>query len=83
MSPHLITSHMMCAGGVKGKDACQGDSGGPLMGVHPDTGRVYLAGIVSWGIGCGQHGRYGVYTRASLYKTWMENIAGIGPANEK
>ena len=26
-----MTSDMLCAGGVPGRDACQGDSGGPLM----------------------------------------------------
>ena len=49
-----VTDTMLCAGGVRGQDACQGDSGGPLMGADPDTDRVYLAGVVSFGkSGCG------------------------------
>ncbi|WP_277440456.1 serine protease [Streptomyces sp. SPB162] len=51
---------MLCAGEPQGgRDACQGDSGGPLV-----VGGE-LVGLVSWGTGCAEAGRPGVYTRIS------------------
>ena len=55
----------MCAGGEDGKDACKGDGGGPLV---CDLGGVWnLAGIVSWGIGCGQRDVPGVYVKVIIF----------------
>ena len=59
----------ICAGEA-GKDSCQGDSGGPLA----CEGK--LCGVVSWGIGCGYPGYYGVYTEVSYFIDWItENAA--------
>ena len=68
-----LTDNQLCAGGVKGQDACQGDSGGPLMGLEPASDKIYLAGVVSWGIGCGREGLYGVYTKVSNYRDWIDD----------
>lgn len=72
----------ICAGeDVNGKDACQGDSGGPLL--WDDNGIYKLAGVVSWGQGCGQAGAYGGFTEVAEYLNWISdrinNITITGP----
>lgn len=64
----IVTQHMFCAGELRNgqKDSCQGDSGGPVVqGGH-------LVGIVSWGYGCGDPTKPGVYTRVGTYNTWIK-----------
>lgn len=69
--PHKIDNSMLCAGlDEGGVDTCQGDSGGPL--VCEFNGTWYLEGITSWGYGCAQANRYGVYAKVRTLKSWLE-----------
>ncbi|MPC13167.1 Serine proteinase stubble [Portunus trituberculatus] len=65
----------LCAGGEAGKDACEGDGGSPLACFKStDPSKYYQAGVVSWGIGCGQAGLPGVYADVSKAVPWINTI---------
>jgi len=69
-----IPKIFICAGTSSGgQDSCEGDSGGPLV-VQGKDGRWQLAGIISWGIGCGDRNRPGVYTRISEFRSWINQV---------
>lgn len=76
----------VCAGGRLGADTCDGDGGSPLVcpltvaatttksGVAVDgveSVRYYQAGIVSWGIGCGEE-RPAVYVNVAAFRNWID-----------
>ncbi len=78
-----VDSTVICAGLESGgADACDGDSGGPL--VVPNGNNWALAGVISWGDGCGLPGGYGVYTRVASYDTWIQGyLSGETPLPEQ
>lgn len=77
MSGFKIVDSYICAGyRVGGQDACQGDSGGPLMRLDKFQ-CPHLVGVVSWGDGCAQPDKPGVYIRVSSYKDWIETNTGL------
>ena len=70
-----ISDLKICAGYDEGKiDSCQGDSGGPL--VCPLKGKAYLAGVVSYGIGCARPGLPGVYANVKALLDFIEDTKG-------
>jgi secreted trypsin-like serine protease/predicted TIM-barrel fold metal-dependent hydrolase len=70
-----IKADMFCAGELTGGlDTCQGDSGGPAT-VTSGSGRM-LVGLTSWGDGCGNARKFGVYSRVSAHLKWIRQRLG-------
>ncbi|XP_028719423.1 coagulation factor XII [Peromyscus leucopus] len=73
MHGDAILPGMLCAGFMEGgTDACQGDSGGPLVCEEGDgEHQLTLRGVISWGSGCGDRNKPGVYTDVANYLAWI------------
>lgn len=69
----VLHPSFLCAGGVSGKDTCRGDGGSPLVCPIPGSPTYYYqAGIVAWGIGCGENGIPGVYGNVAFMRDWID-----------
>ncbi|KAH8249097.1 hypothetical protein KR032_005835 [Drosophila birchii] len=79
----LLHDSFICAGGEKDKDTCKGDGGSPLVcPIKGQKGRWKSAGIVAWGIGCGEVNIPGVYANVAKLRPWIDSklkIWGIDP----
>ncbi|XP_055945560.1 plasma kallikrein-like [Argiope bruennichi] len=68
-----ITQTVICAGYKQGRvDSCAGDSGGPLL--VQKKGRWTLFGVTSFGDGCGEKGKYGIYSSVPKYVKWIRRV---------
>ena len=72
-SGYYFSDNMFCAGYKQGQvDTCTGDSGGPLL--CEKDGRWTVYGITSFGEGCGEEGKYGMYAKVPNYTEWIDSI---------
>ncbi|KAG5895911.1 hypothetical protein JTB14_031818 [Gonioctena quinquepunctata] len=63
----------ICAGGELHKDTCKGDGGSPLFcPIEGSPDRYFQAGIVAWGIGCGEDQTPGVYVNVAMFRNWID-----------
>ncbi|RLU22623.1 hypothetical protein DMN91_004901 [Ooceraea biroi] len=69
----VLDQSFICAGGEAGRDTCKGDGGSPLVcPLRNDPQRYVQAGIVAWGLGCGESGTPGVYANIAHSRRWID-----------
>merc|ERR1712025_1039825 len=72
---YKLHDSFICAGGINGKDTCKGDGGSPLVCPSKYDPSTYVqAGLVAWGIGCGEDGTPGVYASVSKAVCWIDYV---------
>ncbi|XP_047119356.1 phenoloxidase-activating factor 2 [Schistocerca piceifrons] len=70
---YKLDKSFICAGGLAGRDTCKGDGGSPLVCPRPNDPATYeQAGIVAWGIGCGEDGTPGIYANVAGLRNWID-----------
>lgn len=68
-----LHNSFLCAGEEQGAHTCKGDGGNPLAcPIKGQPNRYYQAGIISWGIGCGQQNIPGVYVDVAKFRQWID-----------
>jgi len=68
-----LDDSFICAGGIAGKDTCKGDGGSPLVCQSKGDPFTFVqAGVVAWGIGCGEDATPGVYASVSKAVCWID-----------
>jgi len=68
-----LDDSFICAGGEDGKDTCKGDGGSPLVCASKYDPYTYVqAGVVAWGIGCGEDNVPGVYASVPEAVCWID-----------
>merc|ERR1712038_2199055 len=68
-----LDDSFICAGRIAGKDTCKGDGGSPLVCQSKGDPFTYVqAGVVAWGIGCGEDATPGVYASVSKAVCWID-----------
>lgn len=70
-----LDKSFLCAGGEPGKDTCKGDGGSPLVCPSKTTPNTWVqAGVVAWGIGCGEEQIPGVYADVGFGLCWVDHV---------
>ena len=82
-SDAAISDGDICSGLLgRGSGACVGFAGS-LLAVEGPKGRYVPAGVVSWGEGCAQPGKYDVNTRISHHLDWIRRTMRGGSKPSK
>ena len=54
-------------------------AGGPLLCEDPASGRWTVFGVTSFGEGCGEEGKFGIYAKVPNFVEWIEDAIAPRP----